>query len=350
MENKAINQAYMQPKVVVIGGGTGVYVALMGLKHYTQNLTAIVTMADSGGSTGRLRDEFGHLPPGDLRKALVALAADDEATLMLRRLFEYRFEKGNGLSGHTFGNLFLTALTEITGSTDRAVEEAANILNVRGKVVPVTLTDTHLVAVTASGNVIKGETNIDIRRDDPEDPIDKVYLDPPAEANQKAIQAIEDADVIVIGPGDLFSSVIPNLLVDGIPEAIGRSRAIKIFVVNIMTKHGETDGYKASDFIRQVLRYLRGHSGLDYAIINYHEHIPSDVLQRYAEQKSVPVSIDLAECHQLVPKLIVRPLTKTGAYVRHDPQLLAEAVMDVYAQVSSPTSSEIDKQSVTVSQ
>jgi uncharacterized cofD-like protein len=320
-----------EPNIVVIGGGTGSYAALMGLKHRTSKLTAIISMADSGGSTGRLRDEFGHLPPGDLRKALVALASDDEASLMLRALFEYRFEKGDGLSGHTFGNLFLTALTELTGGTDQAVKEASKVLNIRGRVIPVTLTDTHLVAETADGRVIRGETNIDTRSgEDADVPITGVCLDPPAEANPDAVEAVERADVVLLGPGDLYSSIIPNLLVPGIPEALRRSSALKVYVVNIMTKHGETDGFTASSFIRQIKRYLGAGATLDYALANVHEQIPLDVMERYERDRSQPVTIDPAECHQLVKNLRVRPLTTVGAYVRHDPRLLADAVMEVY--------------------
>lgn len=326
-----------QPRIVVLGGGTGAYTALVGLKHHTSHLAAIISMADSGGSTGRLRDEFGHLPAGDLRKALVALAPDDGASQMLRKLFEYRFEKGDGLSGHNFGNLFLTALTEITGGTDQALQEASHILNILGTVIPVTLTDTHLVAETVDGTVIRGETNIDIRRDNPNVPIAKVYLDPTAEANAKAVEAIEAADIVVLGPGDLYSSILPNLLVKGIPEAIKRSAAAKVYICNIMTKHGETDGFRASDFIKEILKYLGRDSSLDYVLINYYESIPMEVLDRYAEQKSKPVSIDLSDCYNLVPNLLVRPLTTVGAYVRHDSVRLADAVMDVYRQHASAT-------------
>ncbi len=325
-----------EPRIVVLGGGTGAYTALTGLKRHTGQLSAIISMADSGGSTGRLRDEFGHLPPGDLRKALVALGSDDDTSLALRRLLEYRFEKGNGLSGHTFGNLFLTALTEITGSTDRAVAEASRILNVRGRVIPVTLTDIHLMAVTERGDVIRGETNIDVRTHDAQVPIERVYLEPDAEANPAAVETIEQADVVVLGPGDLYSSLVPNLLVRGIPEAINRSKAAKVYVCNIMTKHGETDNFRASDFIRQVLRYLGPEGHLDYVILNYHERLGADVLRRYANSLSVPVSLDLPECYELVPNMVVRPLTAVGAYVRHDPHKLADAIMTVYRQYAAP--------------
>jgi uncharacterized cofD-like protein len=329
-----------EPRTVVLGGGTGAYTALMGLKHHTRGLAAIISMADSGGSTGRLRDEFGHLPPGDLRKALVALASDDESSLMLRRLFEYRFDKGNGLSGHTFGNLFITALTEITGGTDRAVAEASRILNVRGRVIPVTLTDIHLNAVTERGDVIRGETNIDLRTDDAHVPIDRVYLEPDAEANPAAVEAIEQADIVVLGPGDLYSSLLPNLLVRGIPEAINRSKAVKVYVCNIMTKHGETDGFRASDFIRQILRYLGPDGHLDNVLLNYHQRLGGDVLRRYANNLSLPVSLDLPECYELVPNIEVRPLTAIGAFVRHDPHLLADAIIDVYRQLTATVPQE----------
>lgn len=325
------------PRTVVIGGGTGAYTALMGLKHHTRELAAIISMADSGGSTGRLRDEFGHLPPGDLRKALVALAADDRTSQMLRELFEYRFEKGGGLSGHTFGNLFITALTEITGGTDKAVAEVSHILNIRGRVIPVTLSDVHLVAETARGTVIRGETNIDVRTDDVDVPITKVYLEPEADANPEAVRAIEEADIVLLGPGDLYSSVVPNLLVGGIADAIKRSRAAKVYVCNIMTKRGETDGFRASDFIRQILRHLGDDSALDYVLLNYHASLPPSVMRRYAETGSKPVSIDLPECYELVPNLEVHPLTAVGTYVRHDPELLADAVMQMYRKHTEST-------------
>lgn len=330
-----------EPKVVVMGGGTGAYTALMGLKHHTLHLSAIISMADSGGSTGRLRDEFGHLPPGDLRKALVALAPDDSTSLMLRRLLEYRFEKGDGLSGHTFGNLLLTALTEITGTTDQAVAEASHILNIRGRVIPVTLDDTHLIAETVDGGIIRGETNIDVRTDNPDVPIARVSLEPVAEANAEAVRAIEEADVVVLGPGDLYSSVVPNLLVRGIPEAIKRSQAVKVYICNIMTKRGETDNFRASDFIRQILHYLGPDGALDHVILNYHERLGSDVLRRYARTGSTPVSIDLPECYELVPNFLLRPLTRIGAFVRHDSHLLADAVMEVYRQHASAARQEV---------
>ncbi|HEX7456742.1 MAG TPA: gluconeogenesis factor YvcK family protein, partial [Candidatus Nanoarchaeia archaeon] len=214
------NNNHSEPKIVVFGGGTGIFNLLRGLKRYTSNIVAIVTMMDSGGSSGRLRDEFGHLPPGDVRQALVALSPDDRASLTLRQLFNYRFSKGEGLEGHSFGNLFLTALTDITGGADKAIAEAGGVLGIRGRVYPVTLTNSNLVARLEDGSEIVGETNIDMRKERPDVKIDYVYLDPKAYAYPEVLKEIETADVIVLGPGDLYTSVIPNLLVDGVTDSI----------------------------------------------------------------------------------------------------------------------------------
>src|SRR3990170_4224119 len=250
------NNGQKNPKIVVFGGGTGIFNLLRGLKRYTSNIVAIVTMMDSGGSSGRLRDEFGHLPPGDVRQALVALSPDDRSSLTLRQLFNYRFSKGEGLEGHTFGNLFITALSEITGGTDKAIREAGRILGIRGVVYPVTLTHSNLVARLEDGSEIVGETNIDIRKEKPGVKIDYVYLDPKAYAYPEVLKEIDTADVIVLGPGDLYTSVIPNLLVEGIAESINYSRAKKVYICNLMTKHGESDSFAASDFVREIRTYL----------------------------------------------------------------------------------------------
>ena len=205
-------------KVVVIGGGTGVFTVLSGLKKYDYALSAIVTMADDGGSTGVLREEFGMLPPGDVRRALVALSASDNK--VMSELFNFRFEKESSLKGHSLGNLLLTALEKITGSFSDALKEAVNILNVKGEVIPVTLERTKLHAELENGAIIEGESNIDIPKHDPHLKIINEYLNPKAKANPDAVRAIKEADFVIIGPGDLFTSLIPNLLVDGIPEAI----------------------------------------------------------------------------------------------------------------------------------
>lgn len=288
-------------------------------------------MSDNGGSSGRLRDEFGYLPPGDVRRCLVALAADDDS-LLLRELFEYRFHRGEGLHGHTFGNLLLTALTDILGSTGQAIDEAAKLLRVEGRVLPVTLDDTTLCATLADGYTLCGETDIDIRKSHHGVLIERVYLDPVATANPEAITAIREADLIVLGPGDLYTSILPNLLVSGIGEAVAVSSARRAYVCNVMTKHGETDGFAASDFIREINRYLGGSRSLDYAVLNYHESIPPTLYERYAREHAEPVSIDLARCYEHALQLVVRPLTLTGELVRHDPQLLGETIMTLLAE------------------
>ena len=326
-EIRNLQSEIRNPRVVAVGGGTGTYTALTGLKRYNVDLTAVVSMADSGGSSGILRDEFGHLPPGDVRSCLLAISAEP-ATGMLRRLFEYRFSKGRGLNGHNFGNLFLTALTEITGAPDLAIQEAARILNIKGRVLPVTIANSNLGARMEDGTIIKGETNIYVRRVRPDLKIIDVYLDPPAEVYPPAAQALLAADVIVIGPGDLYTSVIPNLLVDGVPEAIATSSAKVVYVCNLMTKHGETDGFRASDFILEIRRYLGSAERLDAAIVNQGE-APEALLEQYRQEHSFPVEPDLDRCRELVPQVIVGSLAASGTLWRHDPDKLAAAVLEV---------------------
>lgn len=325
-----------KPRVVVIGGGTGTFTVLTGLKKYTPNLTAIVSMADSGGSTGRLRDEFGILPPGDVRRALLALSSGPEQ-LMLRRLFDYRFENGHGLSGHSFGNLFLTALTKIVGSEVGAIEEAGRLLNIRGRVLPVTLTNTHLIARLEDGTLIRGETNIDIRLVRPELKILDVFLDPPAQIFADAAKQIENADVVVVGPGDLYTSVIANLLVAGASEAICKTKGKVVYVCNIMNKHGETDGFTASDYVCEVAKYLalkgltfqgwRGAGvGIDCVVVNSGSY-PKRLLYNYGREKAYPVSADVGAVRKLVPQVIVDDFTTKDTLLRHDPDKLAKAIL-----------------------
>lgn len=313
------------PKIVVIGGGTGTYTALLGLKKYTSNLTAVVSMADSGGSTGRLRDEFGILPPGDVRRALLALSSGDEQ-LTLRQLFEHRFNKGSGLSGHSFGNLLLTALTDITGSEEKAIEEAGKILNIKGRVLPVTLENAQLCARLEDGTVIKGETNIDIRKIKPELKILDVFLDVPAKIYPQARSAIEEADLAVIGPGDLYTSVIVNLLVEGVSDAVRKTRGKVVYVCNIMNKHGETDGFRASDFVREVDKYLGDKDVVDAVVANESKY-PASLLRKYKEEKAFPVEVDLTEVKKVVQDVVVRDLTMKGTLLRHDPAKLAKAII-----------------------
>lgn len=317
-----------KPKIVVIGGGTGSHIILTGLKRHEVDITAVVAMTDRGGSSGRLRDEFGHLPPGDIRQCLAALAPEEHATLLLRQLFGYRFAKGSGLNGHSFGNLFITALVEITGSIDRAIEEAGNILGIRGRVLPVTLSKTDLCARLTDGTVIVGEDRLDVRREKVDVPIDYVYLDPHAYVNPAAAQAIREADVVVFGPGDLYTSIVANLAVDGVPEAVRTSKGRKVFVCNLATKRGESDGFAASDFVRVVREYLGAEDALDTVLINS-APVPPRVQQRYESEGSFVVEADLEECRRLVPHVVSLPLASAGTYLRHDPERLAQAVLAV---------------------
>lgn len=275
-------------KIVVIGGGTGVFTVLSGLKEDpAYDLAAIVSMADDGGSTGVLREEFGILPPGDVRRALVALSHSDNK--MVSELFNFRFEEKSSLKGHSLGNLLLTALYRITGDWREALREAVEILNVHGEVIPVTLDKTRLHAQLEDGQIIEGETNIDIPKHDPRLKIEKLYLSPSATANEDAIRIIKDADYVIIGPGDLYTSLLPNLLVSGIPEALRSTKAKVIYITNIMTKYGETNNFKASDFAKVIESYL-GENVLDYIIVNV-EKMSGKTLERYREENVDYVSL-----------------------------------------------------------
>ena len=315
-------------RVAVVGGGTGTYTVLTGLRKHKIALTAIVSMADSGGSSGRLRDEFGVLPPGDVRQCLLALSHLPLEKTSLRQLLEYRFHNGRGLKGHSFGNLLLTALTEITGREDLAIKEAAKILAVRGKVLPVSLEDSTLCARLEDGTIIKGETNIDVRRVRPDLKIIDLFLDPPIKIFPEASQAIRAADLIVLGPGDLYTSVLPNILVTGLNQALAKAKGRLVYICNLMTKHGETDNFSCSDFLREIQRYLGpAKKKLKTMLVNNDLSVPKKVLQRYQGEKSFPVEIDCQVCDELGVKVIVKPLAAAGQLWRHDSTKLARALM-----------------------
>ncbi len=306
--------------IVVIGGGTGTYITLTGLKEYPVNLSAIVAMSDSGGSTGILRDELGALPPGDIRRALVALSQSPQ---IMRDLFNYRFQNG-GLGGHSFGNLFLTALEKITGDFEKAVEEAGKVLSIRGQVIPVTKDSTHLHAVLEDGTEIAGETNIDVPKHNGHLRISKVKLKPKARATKTAIDAIKNADLIVLSPGDLFTSLIPNLLVSGIPEAIKKSRARLVYACNLTTKHGETDGFSADDFVINIEKYLGGRK-IDYVVA--HNDFPSKkLLTKYRKEKKEPVLVPKNKKNHTY-KLIRTDIASAKQYFRHDSYKLARILI-----------------------
>ncbi|MFQ5860474.1 MAG: uridine diphosphate-N-acetylglucosamine-binding protein YvcK [Dehalococcoidia bacterium] len=313
-------------RVVTIGGGNGQFVVLSGLKHHPVDLTAVVNVSDNGGSSGRLRDEFGHLPPGDLRQCLVALAPDDEQGSLLRGLFDYRFTQGDGLNGHSFGNLFLTALTVLTGSMAQAIEEASRLLGIRGRVLPVSLTDATLVARLSDGSRLVGETLIDHRRPIQGVAVEEVFLDPPAQALPEVLAAIEQAALVVIGPGDLYTSILPNILTRGVAEALQRRRGRCVLVGNLMTKPGETDGFTASRFLSELRRYI-GQPVVDYLLVNS-QPIPKAVLQRYAQEGAYPVPVDEEALTSQDVRLVCRPLLAEGDLARHDPVSLGSALME----------------------
>jgi len=283
----------MDRKVVVLGGGTGTYTVLSGLKNYPLEITAIVSMADSGGSARKERDEFGMLPVSDVRKALLALAQEDGKGGLLRDLFNYRFSKGVGVEGTTFGNLFLVALSSILGSQEKAIEEVARILGIKGQVLPVTLEETNVVAEYDEGVTVVGEHFIDEPCHDARLGVRRIYLLPVPSANPKALSEIEKADAVVIGPGDLYTSLLPTLLVRGIEKSLKRSRAKKIYVLNLMSRFGQTNGFPASRYLAELGEYLSFIP--DYVLVN-NASLPVDVLQHYASfESSYPVEDDLRE-------------------------------------------------------
>ncbi len=303
-------------KIVVIGGGTGVYMVLNALRNDFDDLTAIVTMADDGGSTGILREEFGMLPPGDIRRALIALSSSDNK--MLADLFSYRFEEGTGLTGHNFGNLLITALHRITGDFEKAIHEAGKIVRIRGKVVPVTLQSTRLIAELEDGQIVKGETNLDIPKHDGHLRITRAWLAPAAKLNPNARQAIMDADLVIIGPGDLYTSIIPNLLVSGMREALKKTDAKVAYFVNVMTKFGETHGFAASDFVRIMTHHL-GEGVLDFAVLNNKKPSPRR-LSGYIKERAEFVEPDVENIKIGTAGLpFAVDLIRSKGYVRHDP-------------------------------
>jgi len=318
-------------KITVIGGGTGTFVVLSGLKKYPLDLSVVVTMMDSGGSTGRLRDQLGILPPGDLRQCLVALS---DAPLLWRKLFLYRFEKGD-LEGHNFGNIFLAALEKVSNSYDEAIETVSYVLKTMGKVIPVTLNKLHLVAEYENGKKVTGEGLIDENHSE-KTRIKTAYLEPKGKANPKAIQSIEEAEYIVIGPGDLYTSIIPVLLVTDVKEAMKKSKAKIVYIMNMMTKSGQTTNYKASDHVSDLVKYLGREP--DVVLINNGE-ISSDILLSYERYNEVKVVNDLNKNgYQIIEKDLVdtKKVEKNSSDVlfrsilRHDSDKVAEILVSIF--------------------
>jgi uncharacterized cofD-like protein len=307
------------PRIVTVGGGTGLSVILSGLKEFTYNITAIVTVADDGGSSGRLRQQFDILPPGDIRNCLVALA---DAPTLMRDLFQFRFGKDSEMSGHNFGNLFITVMTQLTGDFEKAIKETSRVLALRGQVIPSTLNNVVLVAEHKDGSTTVGENKI------PKSglPIKKVYLRPSEyRATPEALKAIEEAQVIVLGPGSLYTSIIPNLLIKEITDCIVASSAIKIYVCNIMTQPGETDGYDTSDHIRELIKHSHPRI-FDYCLVNSGE-IPKEILKRYEQEKSYLVNCDTEEIGRMGYRVIEEDTVFISNVIRHDSEKLAKVIL-----------------------
>ncbi|PZR56092.1 MAG: hypothetical protein DLM50_09800 [Candidatus Meridianibacter frigidus] len=327
-------------KIVAIGGGTGLSTLLRGLKKYTTNLTAVVTVSDDGGSSGRLQKELGVLPPGDIRNCLVALA-DDEA--LVTDLFKYRFSEGEGLSGHSFGNLFLAAMTGITGNFDTAIKESSRVLNIKGRVLPATLGVVRLCASLADGSTIEGESNISAARGK----IERVFFDPPiATPLAEVIEAIREADAIVLGPGSLFTSVVPNFLVQRIAQEVEKAAAIKMYVCNVMTQPGETEALTASEHVDALLKNA-GAKVADYAIVN--DQPPSKLLAAYASEGQVPVEPDTERIQSLGITPIRAQVISEDETVRHDPARLASVVVGLIQRAIAERASYVKSNPVSVS-
>lgn len=326
----------LKKKIVCIGGGTGTFVVLRGLKQYPYGLSAVVSMSDSGGSNKRLRDEFGLLPTSDLRQCLVALADETGGVGLLRKLFMYRFEKGNGIAGMTFGNLFMAALTDIMGSQKDAIRQTGKVLRIKGAVIPVTFTDTNLVATYEDGTVVTDEHHIDEPEHDGKLSITKLALQPEATANPDAEQAILDADLVIIGPGDLYTSVLPNLLVQGVPEALKKTKGKVVYVMNLMTKFGQTYNFTAKDHIRVLESYIG--TIIDFVVIN-NSPLPKMALDVYAKYNEQQVTNDLPESASY--QVIAAPLASRSLYeksqtdvlvrslIRHDSDALAQSLVSL---------------------
>lgn len=314
------------PKIAAIGGGTGLSTLLSGLKEYSANISAIVTVADDGGSSGRLRQQFDILPPGDIRNCLVALA---DASTMMRDLFQYRFEEGSELAGHSFGNLFITVMTRLTGDFEKAIRETSKVLALRGQVIPSTLDNVVLAAEHRNGTITEGEYKIPLARL----PIGRVFLKPERpQPAPEALKAIEEADIIVLGPGSLYTSIIPNLLIREISEAIAASKAIKIYVCNVMTQPGETENYCASAHVKALIEHSLP-AVIDYCIVNTGK-IPTNIQKRYECQHSVPVVNDSMHIENAGYRVLGADIISISEdMVRHDPLKLARIITGLQEEV-----------------
>ena len=326
---KIVNLIYQKqklsrgPVVTVIGGGHGLSVLLRGIKESTSNVSAVVTVADDGGSSGRLREELGIIPPGDLRNCLVALA-DTEP--LMEKLFQYRFKGSTALAGHSFGNLFIAAMNEVTGDMETALKESSKVLAVKGRVIPASKVSVRLDAIMTDGTVVEGESQIP----EAHKKIRRVQLFPKkVPAVPAAIEAIENSDAIILGPGSLYTSIMPNLLVEGVAKALKKSKAIKIYICNVMTQPGETDHYSASAHAKAILDHT-GRGAIDYVLVNS-APIPSEFCE---EDGSQPVEVDEEKINALGCGLIKADLISETDAGRHDPDKLCKAVMKIIYDMS----------------
>lgn len=318
--------------IVVIGGGTGTFSVLSGLKKYTSDITAIVSMADSGGSAKKEKDEWGLLPSSDIRKSLIALAdISTQDSLILRKLFQYRFAKGKGIRGMTFGNIFLIALTNILGSQSQAIDKASELLHTRGSVLPVTLNNVELVAEYEDGSRVVGEHKIDEPEHNGKIRLTRLYTAPQAHITQRAKEAIKSSDAIIIGPGGFYTTIMANIVVEGVSAAINQSKAKKIFILNLMTEYGQTYGFTAHTFIEEIGKYIDTKT-INYVLVN-NSPIPEKIVERYKKYHTVPVVNDLKGKYpfQVIPAdlLSKRAVPKQKgdrlrrSFIRHNPEKLA---------------------------
>jgi len=323
-------------RVVALGGGTGLSTLLRGLKeHVTRriedhvsperpvaDLAAIVTVTDDGGSSGRLRRENRILPPGDIRNCMVALSKDEA---LLGRLFQYRFHAGHGLIGHNFGNLFLAALTHVTGDFTEAIRVSSKVLAIRGRIFPSTLSNVHLVATLENGRVVHGETRITASRA----PIKKLKLSTRSvRPLPKAVEAIKQADLILLGPGSLYTSILPNLLIPEIASAIAKSKAPRVYIANLMTQPGETAGYALADHLRAIQKHVP-HRVIDWIVAN-HQPVSPEVARRYRAEGAEPVSVDLPELQRLGFRVILDNLLEEHAVIRHNTRRLSRLLLEQF--------------------
>ncbi len=326
-ENELVNIMYQKrylergPRITVLGGGSGLSVLLHGLKEFTSNITAVVTVADDGGSSGRLRSQFNIPPPGDIRNCLVALA---DAEPLMSELFQFRFKESGELEGHNFGNLFILAMLKVTGDFEKAIRESSKILAIRGRVVPSTLKRATLVAQHADGTQTVGETNIS----QTPSRIERLYLQPEgAQATEDAIFAVENADAIVIGPGSLYTSLLPNLLIEDLSAAIARSRAPKIYICNVMTQSHETDGFGAFDHVNTIAEHSHP-DVLSHVIVN-NGHIPPNILAKYLKGGSIPVKADTEKIRALGYQVIEDNIINAADIVRHNPRRVSKLILEI---------------------